>query len=70
MKKTIKTLVVMVMAVIMLTASAIPALASDFDFATSISAFKSNSNNTFTLNSGETHSPSAALWVQRAEDKL
>ena len=65
MKKTIRTLTVMVMAILMLTIATIPALAAGFDFETAIAEFKSTPLNTIALEVGETHTPTAALWAQQ-----
>ena len=65
MKKTIRTLTVMMIAVLMLTITTIPALAAGFDFETAIAEFSSNSLNTFTLEVGKTHTPTAAVWAQQ-----
>lgn len=65
MKKTIRTLTVMVIAVLLLTIATIPALAAGFDFETAIAEFKSTPLNTIALKVNETHTPTAALWAQQ-----
>lgn len=65
MKKTIRTLTVMVIAVLMLIIATIPALAAGFDFDTAIAEFKSTPLNTIALKVNETHTPTAALWAQQ-----
>ncbi len=65
MKKTIRTLTVMAMAIWLLTVAAIPALAEGFDFETAIAEFKSTSLNTIALEVSKTHTPTAALWAQQ-----
>lgn len=64
MKKTIRTLTVMAMAILMLTIAAIPALAAGFDFETAISKFQSTPLNTITLEVSKTHTPTAAVWAK------
>lgn len=64
MKKTIGTLTIMVIAIIVLTVAAIPALAVGFDFETAIAEFKSTPLNTIALEVGETHTPTAAIWAE------
>lgn len=49
MKKTIRTLTVMVMAILVPTIATIPAMAAGFDFETAIAEFSSSNMNTFTL---------------------
>ena len=65
MKKTIRTLTVMVIAILMLTIASIPAMAAGFDFETAIAEFSSNNMNTFTLEVGKTHTPTGALMAQQ-----
>lgn len=64
MKKTIRTLTVMVIAVLLLTIATIPALAAGFDFETAIAEFKSTPLNTIALKVNETHTPTAAIWTE------
>ena len=65
MKKAVRTLTVMVIAILVLTMATIPALAAGFDFETAIAEFKSTPLNTIALKVNETHTPTAALWAQQ-----
>lgn len=67
MKKTIRTLTVMVMAILLLTIATIPALATGFDFKTAIDNFTESSLNTRILKVGETNSPLGANWLSIPE---
>lgn len=64
MKKTLKTLLVMLVAVFLLTTTATPAFAQNIDFDTIISEFDSTPFNDMTLEIGKTDTPTAALWVE------
>lgn len=65
MKKTLRTLIMMVMAVLLLTAATIPALAAEgFDFESALEDFVSSKLNTYTLEVGEKHAPGASVWAQ------
>ena len=65
MKKAVRTLTVMVIAILVLIMATIPALAAGFDFETAIAEFKSTPLNTIALKVNETHTPTAALWAQQ-----
>lgn len=67
MKKMMRTLTVLAVVVLMLSAMAMPALAAEFDFETEISEFNPTSLNTYELKIGETHTPGAAVWADKGE---
>ncbi len=64
MKKMMKRLAVLVVALALLTAVAIPALADGFDFAPAIEEFESTPLNTTSLAVGQTHLPGGGVWAQ------
>ncbi len=64
MKKMMKRLAVFAVALVLLTAVAIPALADGFDFAPAMEEFESTLLNTTSLAVGQTHLPGASIWAQ------
>ena len=63
MKKTIKTLIALVMVVFMFAAIAVPAMAEGFDFDAVVPNHSFNSLNSRTLEIGKTDSPTASVWA-------
>lgn len=63
MKKMMKRLTVLVLAVFLLTAAAIPALAEGYDFGPAIEEFEPTPLNTISLEVGQTDKPGASLWM-------
>lgn len=68
MKKTMRRVIVWIMAILMLGAMAVPALAAEFDFEAEIENFVPDYWNTHELEVGEVHVPSAAIWAEDDEN--
>ena len=71
MKKTIKTIMIMVIVALMSTMTVIPAKAEGFDFQTAISAFEENSFNSKILKVGEIDDyPDGGVFADYADTEL
>lgn len=63
MKKSIRTLTILIMAILLLVVAAMPVLAASFDFEAAIADFVETPLNTKTLKVGDTHSPLGSTWM-------
>lgn len=63
-KNSIKLLLTIILSVFLLVATTVTAFAEEFDFETEISGFSSTKLNTFELEIGGTHTPTAAVWTK------
>lgn len=69
MKKTLRIFVTLLSVLLLLSATAFSSSAAEFDFEAEIADFSETALNTETLTVGETHQPTAAVWLSNPNCK-
>ena len=67
MKKTVKTLTLILAFILLLSSLSLSVFAAEVDYQKEIENFVQSPNNSFELKVGESDEPLAAIWVKTAE---